>query len=91
MYTLGVGYVDKSELHRIIGDLIHDQRRLAASPQLAERFRTLWIAATLDKRLRECTDREIGHLLLVVQNRFHIFEPEFAICHHAKRRLMLRP
>jgi hypothetical protein len=28
---------------------------------------------------------------VIVQDRFHIFEPEFAIIHHAKRRLLLRP
>jgi hypothetical protein len=27
---------------------------------------------------------------VIVQDRFHIFEPEFAIIHHAKRRLSLR-
>jgi hypothetical protein len=83
--------VDRSELHRVISDLIHEQRRLLTSPYLAERFRILWVAATLDKRLRECTDREIGTLLTIVQSRFHIFEPEFALCYHARRRLLLRP
>ena len=91
MYTLGVGYVDKSELHRIIGDLIHEQRRLATSPHLTERFGVLWTVALLDEHLTQCTDHEIGELLTLIQERFHIFEPEFAICHHAKRRLLLRP
>ena len=91
MYTSGVGNVDRSELHRVISDLIHEQRRLANSPHLAERFRILWTVAALDKRLRQCTDREIGTLLTIARDRFHIFEPEFALCHHAKRRLLLRP
>jgi hypothetical protein len=29
--------------------------------------------------------------MMVVQDQFHIFEPEFALCHHARRRLLLRP
>ena len=91
MYTSSVGYVDRSELHRVISDLIHEQRRLANSPHLAERFRIFWTAADLDKRLRQCTDREIAQLMVVVQDRFHIFEPEFALCYHAQRRLLLRP
>ena len=41
-------------------------------------------------KLARCADHEIGELLTLVQERFHIFEPEFAICHHAIRRL-LRP
>jgi len=91
LYTNGVGYLDRSELHRVISALIHEQRRLAASPNLAVRFQTLWIAAMLDNRLKQCTDHEVGNLLFLVQERFHIFEPEFSICEHAKRRLLLRP
>jgi hypothetical protein len=75
----------------MIGDLIHEQRRLAKSPHLEERFGVLRTAAELEKRLRQCTDREIGSLLTIAQDRFHIFEPEFAVCYHAKRRLLLRP
>jgi hypothetical protein len=30
-------------------------------------------------------------LLFLVQQRFHIFEPEFSICEHARRRLLLKP
>ena len=85
-----MGYVDRSKLHRVISDLIHEQRKLATSPQLAERFGILWTAADLDKRLRQCTDREVGELLAIARDRFHIFEPEFALVHHAKRRLLLR-
>jgi cytochrome c oxidase assembly factor CtaG len=43
-----------------------------------------------DKRLNECTDHEVGELMEIVQDRFAIFEAEFAVCHHARRRLMLR-
>ena len=79
-----------SELQRVVRALIQEQRRLANSTQLAMRFRTLWVAATLDRHFAHCTDFEIGDLMLIVQERFHIFEPEFAICHHARRRLSLR-
>ena len=91
MYTVSVGYLDTSELHRVVRVLIRRQRRLMHSSDPLERFHTLWIAALLDEHLTQCTDREIGELLILVQERFHIFEPEFAICHHAKRRLLLRP
>jgi hypothetical protein len=91
LYTVSEAFLDRSELYPVISALIHEQRRLATSPHLAERFRILWIAATLDKRLRECTDHEIAQLMVVVQDRFHIFGPEFALCYHAKRRLLLRP
>jgi hypothetical protein len=82
---------NNSDLDKVVRALIYEQRRLATSPHFAERFRILWTAATLDKRLRQCTDREIGELLAIAQSQFHIFEPEFALCHHAKRRLLLRP
>jgi len=42
----------------------------------------------LDDRLAGCTDHEIGELMDVVLERFGIFEPEFAICYHAIRRLI---
>jgi hypothetical protein len=77
-------------LQRVVRALIERQRDLASSPRTSSRLRILWIAALLDKRLARCSDREIGDLLSFAQDRFHIFEPEFAICHHARRRLMLR-
>jgi hypothetical protein len=45
----------------------------------------------LDGSLLHCTDHEIGELMLIVQERFGIFEAEFGICEHAKRRLLLKP
>ena len=63
----------ETELQRVIRALIAKQRGLAASTNLAERFSTLWIAAMLDKHLSQCTDREIGQLMVVVKGRFHIF------------------
>ena len=38
----------------------------------------------VDKRLKQCTDREVGDLMRFVQERFGLFEAEFAICHHAQ-------
>jgi hypothetical protein len=81
----------QTDLHRVIRALIQRQRRLAASTKLAERFSTLWIAALLDERLAQCANHEIGELLAIAQNRFHVFEPEFAVCYHATRRLLPRP
>jgi hypothetical protein len=68
--------------------LIGELHRLANSPDPLERFRTLWIAVLLHERLVHCTDREIGDLMVIVKKRFGIFEPEFAICHHAIERLL---
>jgi len=42
----------------------------------------------LDERLAQCTDCEVGELLILVQERFGIFEPEMAVCHHARKRLL---
>ena len=78
----------KSELLKIVRGLITKQRGLAASTNLALRFRTLWVAAKVANRLKQCADTEISELLSLVQERFHIFEPEFAICHHARQRLL---
>jgi hypothetical protein len=83
--------VNRSQLHRVICALIDKQRHLANSPDFSVRFRTLWTAALLDKHLNQCTDSEIGKLLVIVQNNVHILEPEFAIVYHAQRRLLLRP
>ena len=68
--------------------LIEKQRKVVRSFNPTVRFGVLWIAASLDKRLRRCTDLEIGDLMLVVQERFDIFEPEFSICYHAQQRLL---
>jgi hypothetical protein len=79
----------RSEAQGAVRTLIREQRRLANSPHLAMRFRTLWVAAQLDRQLTQCTDRELGELMVIVQERFHIFEPEFALCHHARKMLLL--
>jgi hypothetical protein len=72
------------EVRALIGEL----RSLTTSPDPLERFRTLWITVLLHERLGDCTDREIGDLLVIVKKRFGIFEPEYAICHHAMSRLL---
>lgn len=77
----------ETELYRVISALIQEQRRFAAAPNLAVRFQTLWIAAMLNNRLKQCTNHEVGELLIHVQDRFQIFDAEFAICEHARRRL----
>ena len=79
----------ETELHRVICALIAKQRRIAVSTNLAERLPSLWIATALNNRLTRCSDREVGELLILVQDQFHILEPEFAVCEHARRRLML--
>jgi hypothetical protein len=91
MYTYCKVSVDRSHLHRVICALIDKQQHLANSTDLSVRFRTLWTAALLNKHLNQCTDREIGKLLVIVQDQFHILEPEIAILYHAQRRLLRRP
>ena len=91
MYIYSRIRVNRSHLHRVIHALIDKQRRLANSTDFSVRFRTLWTAALLDKHLKQCTDSEIGKLLVIVQDRFHILEPEFGICYHAGKRLLLKP
>jgi hypothetical protein len=73
---------------RIVRAFIEKQCKVVRSLNPTVRFGVLWIAASLDKRLRRCTDLEIGDLLVLVQERFDIFEPEFAICYHARQRLL---
>jgi hypothetical protein len=68
--------------------LISELRRLATSPDPLDRFRTLWITVLLHERLGDCTDREIGDLMVIVKKRLGIVEPEFAICYHAMVRLL---
>ena len=84
----GERFLEHRSEDRVVRALIERQRRLVRSDNPAERSRTLWIAAVLDDRLAGCTDHEIGELMDVVLERFGIFEPEFAICYHAIRRLI---
>jgi hypothetical protein len=73
---------------RIVADLIDKQRRLADSHDPCERAKTLWVATELDKRLSRCTDVQIAELLVRAEERLPIFEPEFAVIEHARRRLL---
>jgi hypothetical protein len=64
------------------------QSDLASSIDVLRRFRRLWVAAMLDKPLTHCTDRQVGELMNCIKDRLDIFDPEMAVCHHAKRRLL---
>jgi hypothetical protein len=68
--------------------LITRQRKLADSSDPLERAKTPWVAVELDKRLSRCTDAQIAELLARAQERLPIFEPEFAVIEHARRRLL---
>src|SRR5208282_160309 len=71
-----------------VGELFRYLRRLAGSHDLLERLSTLWIGAQLGERLTRCSDHQIEDLLSVVQDGLGIFSAEFAVCEHAKRRLL---
>ena len=73
-----------------VEELLEYQRKLAASHDLLERLRTLWIGALLGERLERCSDQEIGDLLSLVQDVFGLFSAEYSVCEHAKRRLQRR-
>ena len=71
-----------------VWELFRYQRRVAESHDLNERLKTLWIGALLGERLTGCSDHEVGNLLSVVQDGLGLFGPDFAVCEHAKRRLL---
>ena len=73
-----------------VRELFEYQRKLAASHDLLERLKTLWIGALLGERLTGSSDHEVGDLLSMVQDGLGLFSPEFAVCEHAKRRLQRR-
>jgi hypothetical protein len=72
-----------------VADLIEIQRSFARAQSTSERVvGTLWAAGTLDKRLAQLTDPQIGQLLSnFVYDQLGIFEPEMTICKQATRRL----
>jgi hypothetical protein len=76
------------QLVRIALGLIERQRHLADSHDPLERAQTLWVATELDKRLSHCTDAQIAELLARAEERLPIFEAEFAVIEHARRRLL---
>jgi heme oxygenase len=86
---LGDALEHDSEAYHSIGALIEKQRDRANSTDISRRLRILWITARLDKLLAHSTDRQLGDLMGCVLERFGMFEPEFAICYHARRRLLL--
>lgn len=71
-----------------VTEVFEYQRRLAASHDLLERLKTLWIGALLGERLERSSDRQIGNLLPLVQDGLGLFSPDFVVCEHAKRRLL---
>jgi hypothetical protein len=71
-----------------VEELFEYQRKLAGSHDLVERLRTLWIGALLGERLARCSDHQIVDLLSMVQDGVGLFSPDFAVCEHAKRRLL---
>jgi hypothetical protein len=79
---------DQSEADLTVRTLIERHRTLMSSDDPMERFKTLWIAATLDHYLLNCTDKEIAKLMIFVQEKLVVFEPEMAILYHARWRLM---
>jgi hypothetical protein len=74
-----------------VEELFEYLRKLAKSHDIAERIRTLWIAAQFGERLERCSDGQIGDLLSMVQERMGLFDPEFAVCEESKRRLQRSP
>lgn len=70
-----------------VEELVEHMRKLARSPILLERLKTLWLGARLSECLESCSDHEVGELISLVQDRLGIFTPEFAVCEHARRRL----
>ena len=68
--------------------LFRYQRKLAESHAMNERLATLFVGARLGERLAGCSDHEIADLLSLVQDDLGIFSPDFAVCEHAKRRLL---
>jgi hypothetical protein len=72
-----------------VSELIEIQRRLARAERAFERLvGTLWAAGTLERRLAQLTDHQIGQLLDdFVDDQLGLFEPEMTICQQATRRL----
>jgi hypothetical protein len=73
-----------------VSDLMNMQRRLAESENPFERVvGTLWAAGTLQKRLAQLSDRQIGQLLydFVGDELPGLYTPETTICHQAALRL----
>ena len=70
-------------------DLIEIQRMLVHSDNLFERLvGTLFVAGTLDMRLAQLTDRQIGQLMFDhFGHDLGMLRPEMPICQHATRRL----
>ena len=68
-----------------VSELIEIQRSFARAEGAFECLvGTLWAAGTLERRLAQLTDRQIGQLLNdFVDDQLGLFEPEMTICHQA--------
>jgi len=71
-----------------VAELFEYMRKLAASHDLLERLKVLWVATQLRTRLERCSDAEMAELLSMVQEGQGVFDPDFAECEHTKRRLL---
>ena len=76
-----------SELHPV-RELFERMRKLAGSRDLVERLETLWVGVQLGEYLETCADHEIAELMSAMQESLGLFSAEFAVCEHAKRRLL---
>ena len=51
-------------------------------------MQTICVVTTLEDCLVQCSDLEIGNLLVLVQEGLCIFDPKMVLCEHAERRLL---
>lgn len=72
-----------------VSELIEIQRKLVRAERAFDRLvGTLWAAGTLERRLGQLTDHQIGQLLTdFVDGQLGLFGPEMTICQQATRRL----
>jgi hypothetical protein len=84
----GKKHMEKPLRELSVHELFEHMRELARSPILLERLKTLWAGTQLEELLDSCSDHEVATLLAFVQGSLGIFGPEFAVCEHAKKRLM---
>jgi len=80
--------VDSPEGLRTVLELMEWQRRLAGSRDPLQRAKTLWVATELNECLSRCTDAQMAELLIRAEESLPIFEAEFAVIEHARRRLL---
>jgi hypothetical protein len=82
-----MGMVHPSDRQQVVLALIRQQRKLAAFPNPLIRALTLLVTTKFDQQLSGCTDHGVANMT-VAQERLPILEPEFAVCEHARQRLV---